>query len=413
MIKILHRTVALIVLLLVGSPIVSLAQELDTEVRPTWWSSLPMAPLFAAPATGDVLPKGWNVVGGPATFNFTTDAKGRLEVHGTGSAPQNAFLVSPDSYGDFLLEFDVFIEKDGGNSGVQIRSTIDGSRMFGYQIEIDPSDRAWSAGLYDEGRRGWLASLQDNVDAQEAFAPGAWNNYKILAIGPRIRTWINDVPAIDHLDFVDAQGRFGFQVHSGNCDVRWRNIRIANLGDRTETILLDASQRVGFRVMPEDGLSPQDDGWRMDREGVRLESVNLLPDVPCVLTIKATLGRGLLLVEIADVVAGPGYSLKIPGPLGSSDTPGVIRLLRFPDRLWVLVDDVPLIPGPRDIDDAVPMSLSCTIDTDAVIHQISIDLPSEIESAWIDKTRKAWSVQPKNVSPAPKAAKQETPSVDP
>ena len=269
MIKILLQSAVLVSLLLISSPIVSSGQELDTEVQPSWWSSLPMTPLMTAPGVGETLPKGWTVVGGPANFEFTTNAKGQVEVHGYGSAPQNAFLTSAATYGDFLLEFEVFIDKDGGNSGVQIRSAIDGSRMFGYQIEIDPSDRSWSAGLYDEGRRGWLASLQDNVNAQEAFAPGAWNHYKILAIGPRIRTWINGVPAVDHVDFADARGQFGFQVHSGKCDVRWRNIQIADLGKRTEvTLLLDASQHDGFRTSRQK-IASQLSGWWMERESRR------------------------------------------------------------------------------------------------------------------------------------------------
>ena len=413
MIKIPLQYAVLVSLLLVGLPNVSSGQEIDTEVQPSWWSSLPMNPLMTTPETGEALPKGWTVVGGPANFDFTTNAKGQLEVHGYGSAPQNTFLTSAATYGDFLLEFEVFIDKDGGNSGVQIRSSIDGSRMFGYQIEIDPSDRSWSAGLYDEGRRGWLASLEDNVNAQEAFAPGAWNHYKILAIGPRIRTWINGVPAVDHLDFVDARGQFGFQIHSGKCDVRWRNIRIANLGERTETILLDASQHLGFHVTPENGLSAQGDGWRMNQAGVRIESVHSLADVPSVLTIKVNFGQGTFFVKIGDVVSGPGYNLRIPGPLGSPEMPGTIQILRFADQLRVMVDDVPLIPGPPDIGGALPMSLSSALDTNAVIHQVSINLPSKMVAAWIEKTQSAWLEQSKAAALGNDSTKTEAQDVEP
>ena len=413
MIKILLQSAVLVSLLLISSPIVSSGQELDTEVQPSWWSSLPMTPLMTAPGVGETLPKGWTVVGGPANFEFTTNAKGQVEVHGYGSAPQNAFLTSAATYGDFLLEFEVFIDKDGGNSGVQIRSAIDGSRMFGYQIEIDPSDRSWSAGLYDEGRRGWLASLQDNVNAQEAFAPGAWNHYKILAIGPRIRTWINGVPAVDHVDFADARGQFGFQVHSGKCDVRWRNIQIADLGERTETVLLDASQRLGFHVTPADGLSTEVNGWRMNQAGVRIESIHSLADIPSVLTIKVNFGQGTFFIELGDVVSGPGYSLRIPGPLGSPETPGTIRVLRFADQLRVMVDDVPLIPGPPDIDGALPMMLSGALDTNAVIHQVTINLPSTMVSAWMKKTQAAWLKQSKSSAIENGPTKTETQNVEP
>ena len=172
MIKTPLQTVILVFLVLVGASSACLAQELTTEVRPSWWTSLPTTPLFTTPAGGGELPAGWSVIGGPAKFDFVNDAKGRLELRGTGSAPRNAFLTSPNSYGDFLLEFEVFMEKDGGNSGVQIRSTVDGSRMFGYQIEIDPSDRAWSAGLYDEGRpaRGTTIGFWRSV---LGFEPGS------------------------------------------------------------------------------------------------------------------------------------------------------------------------------------------------------------------------------------------------
>jgi hypothetical protein len=104
---------------------------------------------------------------------------------------------------------------------------------------------------------------------------------------------------------------------------------------------------------------------------------------------------------MGDVIDGPGYSLKIPAPLGSADTPGVIRILRFADRLQVLVDDVPLVPGPPDIGGELPLSLSCSLDTDAVIHRISIDLPSRRESTWIDKLQKSWSSRTGGLSPGP------------
>ena len=131
----------------------------------------------------------------------------------------------------------------------------------------------------------------------------------------------------------------------------------------------------------------------MDREGARLESVEPIQDVPSVLTISSTIGQGLLFIEMGDIVQGPGYSLKIPGPLGSSEKPGVIRILRFLDQLRVLVDGVPLVPGPPDIDGDFPLSISCGIGTDVVIHEISINLPSSTESMWIEKMRKSSPVR--------------------
>lgn len=84
------------------------------------------------------------------------------------------------------------------NSGIQIRSNslpqYQNGRVHGYQVEIDPSDRAWSGGIYDEGRRGWLYSLENDSEAQKAFRQNEWNHYRIEAIGDTIKTWVNETP---------------------------------------------------------------------------------------------------------------------------------------------------------------------------------------------------------------------------
>jgi hypothetical protein len=182
---------------------------------------------------------GWQILGG-ADFQTAMSQDEGMEgsMVLTGHAenlPRNSFLISDAEYGDFELLVDVRIEA-GGNSGVQIRSHVDWDaqaghgRLWGYQIEIDPSERAWSAGLYDEGRRGWLADLKDNPAAREAFVVGEWNTYRILCEGARIRTWVNGVPAVDYTDEgedLTLAGHFAFQVHSGErSHVEWRNPRI-------------------------------------------------------------------------------------------------------------------------------------------------------------------------------------------
>lgn len=149
------------------------------------------------------------------------------EVGGGGQS----FLVSEREFADFVLEVDLKPELPG-NSGIQVRSHQDErGRVFGYQIEIDSSDRAWSGGLYDEARRAWLDDLTAEPAARAAFRRGAWNRYRIECVGPRVRTWVNGVPAADWLDPVDLQGFFALQVHSGNdTRVRWRDLRLQDLG---------------------------------------------------------------------------------------------------------------------------------------------------------------------------------------
>jgi len=93
----------------------------------------------------------------------------------------------------FILEFDFKVD-EGLNSGVQFRSNSlkeykDG-RVHGYQFEIDPSARAWTGGVYDEARRGWLYPLTENPAGQKAFRHGEWNSARIEAIGNSIRTLV-------------------------------------------------------------------------------------------------------------------------------------------------------------------------------------------------------------------------------
>lgn len=147
----------------------------------------------------------------------------------------NSFMATKKKYGDFILEFDVFVE-NGLNSGVQFRSISNpddrNGRVHGYQCEIETSSRKWAGGVYDEARRGWLYPLTRNPKGQNAFVPGEWNSYRIEAIGPYIRTWVNGVQCANLVDGLTSEGIIAFQVHGiKNVEqagkiVKWRNIKI-------------------------------------------------------------------------------------------------------------------------------------------------------------------------------------------
>mgnify|MGYP002072779597 CR=1 FL=1 len=147
----------------------------------------------------------------------------------------NTFMATEKDYGDFILEVEVKVDPLL-NSGIQIRSLskpeYNNGRVHGYQVEIDPSPRAFSGGLYDEARRGWLYTLNENPLGQAAFKQGTWNQYHIEAIGNDIRVWVNGVNTSNTVDDMTASGFIAFQVHSINSaesegtTVRWRNIRI-------------------------------------------------------------------------------------------------------------------------------------------------------------------------------------------
>jgi hypothetical protein len=174
----------------------------------------------------------WQQLNGTATFELK---KG--EVIGTTVANSpNSFLCTKEMYGDFILEFDTWFDSQM-NSGVQIRSEsrsdYQNGRVHGYQVELDPSDRAWSGGIYDEARRGWLYPLDKNPEGQKALKKNDWNHYRIEAIGNSIRTWINGVPCADLVDDMTPSGFIALQVHSIGKDeskvglqVKWKNIRI-------------------------------------------------------------------------------------------------------------------------------------------------------------------------------------------
>lgn len=179
--------------------------------------------------------QGWEKLNGTAEFKVEDNTIIGISQTNT----PNTFLATSGMYGNFILEFDFKVD-DGLNSGVQFRSNslpeYNNGRVHGYQFEIDPSGRAWTGGVYDEARRGWLYPMNYNPDGQKAFKNGEWNKARIEAIGNSIRTWVNGVPCADLLDDTTPTGFIALQVHSiGNADlegktVSWRNIRILTEG---------------------------------------------------------------------------------------------------------------------------------------------------------------------------------------
>ena len=170
---------------------------------------------------------GWTKHGGGATYKIEGDC-----IVGEVGPGTNTFLCTDKEYGDFIFKVELKLDVPG-NSGIQFRSHIaqKNDRVFGYQCEIDPSERAWSGGIYDEGRRGWLFPLKDHEEARKAFKLEDWNEYVIQAAGPSLKTWINGVPCADLIDTADMSGLIALQVHAGKEGrIRWRNIRIKDLG---------------------------------------------------------------------------------------------------------------------------------------------------------------------------------------
>jgi len=183
---------------------------------------------------------GWKVVAGDASFELKD-----TEIIGYAKAnTPNTFLITEQEYSDFILELDLKIEDHSSNSGIMVRGQFDPTAkegkglVFGYQIEADPTERAWSGGLYDEARRGWLYPLDLNPAAKAAFKMNEWNSYRIEVIGNEIKTWINGQEVAYVVDDLDAKGFIGLQVHSiNNPDDEGNKTYFRNVRVQTENLV--------------------------------------------------------------------------------------------------------------------------------------------------------------------------------
>ena len=191
---------------------------------------------------------GWEKIGGNAKYEVIngeivgistankwppSDPKERAKLK-FEDFPVNTFLMSEKAYTDFIIELELKV--GNMNGGIQFRSNSDPNyfkgTFYGYQCEVDPSERAWSAGIYDEMGRAWLYPVTFNPEARKAFKSNNWNLYRIECIGNNIRTWLNGIPVSHLIDDVHPKGHFGLQVHFTFNEeqvgerIFWKNIRI-------------------------------------------------------------------------------------------------------------------------------------------------------------------------------------------
>jgi hypothetical protein len=222
---------------------------------------------------------GWTQRGGKARYYVE---KGCIVGETVAETP-NSFLCTTAEYGDFILELELKADP-AMNSGIQFRSLsksdYQNGRVHGYQMEIDPSPRAWSGGIYDEGRRDWLYIPNINPAGKKAYNRDGWNKYRIEAIGSTLRTWVNGVPVACLIDDMTPKGFIALQVHSiyanmkPGMTIRWRNIRIqtanlqATVPDATPVVnlltntLSEQEQKQGYKLLFN---GKNLDGWRVAR----------------------------------------------------------------------------------------------------------------------------------------------------
>ncbi|MBC7722022.1 MAG: DUF1080 domain-containing protein [Pedobacter sp.] len=217
---------------------------------------------------------GWKQATGTANYKVENEAIVGITVP---SSP-NSFLITEKQYGDFVLELEVKIEDTTSNSGIQFRSQFDANgnngkgKVFGYQYELDPSARQWTAGVYDEARRGWLYPLSLNPVAQNAFKLNEFNKVKIECVGSTIRTWINGQAAAIVIDTVDKKGIIALQVHAiskadlAGKKIYWKNIRIKSATQST----LDAPKSIYVvnRIPNQLSVFEKTNGYKLLFDGV-------------------------------------------------------------------------------------------------------------------------------------------------
>lgn len=194
--------------------------------------------------------EGWTVHSGHAPYRVED---GAIVGQAIKNSP-NTFLCTDREFSDFILEFEVLLEDDELNSGVQFRSqiapqelvfwfrndqgkyqpnTIPADRVYGYQVEITAG--GGSGGVYDEARRATMPWWpEEGSKESKAFRNKEWNSYRIECKGDAIRTIVNGVLITDFRDALSDRGIIGLQVHdvgknSTPYQVRWRNIRLLPL----------------------------------------------------------------------------------------------------------------------------------------------------------------------------------------
>jgi len=143
------------------------------------------------------------------------------------SGPDEAYgyLATEDSYKNIDLTLE-FKQEANGNSGVFFRSSLDGTRISGWQAEVAPPGSN-TGGIYESYGRGWL--IQPEGDKDEKVKIGEWNTMRVRVVDDHVTTWLNGEEMIDFKDekIGEAEGQIALQIHDGGgIKVRWRNLKL-------------------------------------------------------------------------------------------------------------------------------------------------------------------------------------------
>ena len=167
--------------------------------------------------------EGWNIHG--TELWYVEDG---LLICESGPDKAYGYLSTTQYYDDFELSLE-FKQEANGNSGVFIRSTVEGTKVSGWQVEVAPPGSD-TGGIYESYGRGWLIKPEKEKD--KALKMGEWNQMKIRVVGDQVDTWLNGTPMVTLKDqkIGQGEGSIALQIHDGGgIKVRWRNLQLTAL----------------------------------------------------------------------------------------------------------------------------------------------------------------------------------------
>jgi 3-keto-disaccharide hydrolase len=166
---------------------------------------------------------GWKIYGTEKWY-----VQNGLLICESGPDKQYGYLATEKFYKNFDLTVE-FLQVSDGNSGVFFRSTIEGTKIAGWQCEVAPKGHD-TGGIYESYGRGWLKQIDD--DKENILKPGEWNTMRIRVVGDRVQTWLNGTQMVDLTDekIGKGDGSIALQIHEGGgIKVEWRNLIIEEL----------------------------------------------------------------------------------------------------------------------------------------------------------------------------------------
>lgn len=166
---------------------------------------------------------GWNIHGTEKWY-----VEDGILICESGPDEEYGYLSTEKHYDDFELKLE-FLQEADGNSGVFFRSTFEGTKVTGWQVEVAPPGHD-TGGIYESYGRGWLVQIPE--EKEDILKMGEWNKMKIRVVGGHVTTWLNGKQMVDLKDdkIAEGKGSIALQIHSGGgIKVKWRNLKVKEL----------------------------------------------------------------------------------------------------------------------------------------------------------------------------------------